>query len=50
MPTRKPRRLVLRSPAAKTSEILDVHMTAELLTASTDTVYRFETAPGAQTS
>ena len=38
MRTRKPRKLVLRSPAAKT-EILDVHMTAELLTVSTDTVY-----------
>jgi excisionase family DNA binding protein len=36
---RKPRHVVLRSPAAKTSEILDVHMTAELLTVSTDTVY-----------
>ena len=39
MPTRKPRKLVLRSPAAKGSEILDVHMTAELLTVSADTVY-----------
>jgi putative SOS response-associated peptidase YedK len=27
MPTRKPRKLVLRSPAAKVSEILDVHIT-----------------------
>jgi excisionase family DNA binding protein len=39
MPTRKPRNLILRSPAAKVSEILDVHMTAELLTVSPDTVY-----------
>ena len=39
MPTRKPRKLVLRSHVVKTSEILDVHMTAELLTVSTDTVY-----------
>jgi excisionase family DNA binding protein len=39
MPTRKPRTLVLRSPAAKVSEILDVHMTAELLTVSPDTIY-----------
>jgi excisionase family DNA binding protein len=39
VPTKKPRSLVLRSPAAKTSEILDVHMTAELLTVSADTVY-----------
>jgi excisionase family DNA binding protein len=39
VPTRKPRKLVLRSPLAKGSEILDVHMTAELLTVSTDTVY-----------
>ena len=39
MPTRKPQKLVLRSPAAKTSEILDVHMTAELLTVSPDTIY-----------
>jgi hypothetical protein len=39
MPTRKPRKLVLRSPTSKTSEILDVHMTAELLTVSPDTVY-----------
>lgn len=39
MPTRKPRKLVLRSSAAKTSEILDVHMTAELLTVSPDTIY-----------
>jgi excisionase family DNA binding protein len=30
---------VLRSPAAKTSDILDVHMTAELLTVSPDMVY-----------
>jgi excisionase family DNA binding protein len=39
MPTRKPRRLVLRFPTAKASEILDVHMTAELLSVSPDTVY-----------
>jgi excisionase family DNA binding protein len=39
MPTRKPRKLVLRSPTSKTSEILDVHMTAELLTVSPDTIY-----------
>jgi excisionase family DNA binding protein len=39
MPTRKPRKLVLRSPVAKVSEILDVHMTAELLTVSPDTIY-----------
>jgi excisionase family DNA binding protein len=39
MPTRKPRKLVLRSPVAKVTEILDVHMTAELLTVSPDTVY-----------
>jgi excisionase family DNA binding protein len=39
MPTRKPRKLVLRSPIAKVPEILDVHMTAELLTVSPDTVY-----------
>jgi excisionase family DNA binding protein len=39
MPTRKPRKLVLRSPVAKVSEILDVHMTAEFLTVSPDTVY-----------
>jgi excisionase family DNA binding protein len=39
VPTRKPRKLMLRSPALKGSEILDVHMTAELLTVSTDTVY-----------
>jgi excisionase family DNA binding protein len=39
MPTRTPRPLVLRSPAAKASEILDVHMTTELLTVSVDTVY-----------
>lgn len=38
MPTRKPKKLVLRSPT-KTSEILDVHMTAELLTVSPDTIY-----------
>jgi excisionase family DNA binding protein len=30
---------VLRSPVAKVSEILDVHMTAELLTVSPATVY-----------
>jgi excisionase family DNA binding protein len=39
MPTRKPRKLVLRSPIPKVSEILDVHMTAELLTVSPDTIY-----------
>jgi predicted DNA-binding transcriptional regulator AlpA len=39
MPTRNPKKLVLRSPAAKVSEILDVHMTAELLTVSPDTIY-----------
>jgi len=39
MPTRKPRKLVLRSPTSKTSEILDVHMTVELLTVSPDTIY-----------
>jgi excisionase family DNA binding protein len=39
MPTRKPRTLVLRSPTSKASEILDVHMTAELLTVSPDTIY-----------
>ena len=39
MPTRKPRTLVLSSPASKTSKILDVHMTAELLTVSPDTIY-----------
>ena len=39
MPARKHRTLVLRSPALKGSDILDVHMTAELLTVSTDTVY-----------
>jgi excisionase family DNA binding protein len=36
---RKPKTLVLHSPAAKGSEILDVHMTAELLTVSPDTEY-----------
>ena len=39
MPTRKPRKLVLRFPAPKASKILDVHMKAELLTVSPDTVY-----------
>jgi excisionase family DNA binding protein len=39
MPTRKPRKLVLRSTIVKTSEILDVHMTAKLLTVSPDTIY-----------
>jgi hypothetical protein len=39
VPTRKLRTLVLRSPAAKTKEILEVHMTADLLTISSYTVY-----------
>jgi excisionase family DNA binding protein len=39
VPTRKPRRLGLHSPTTKASEILDVHMTAELLTVSPDTIY-----------
>lgn len=39
VPTRTPRKLVRRSPLANGSEILDVPMTAELLTVSTDTVY-----------
>jgi hypothetical protein len=39
MPTRKPRKLVLRSPIAKLSAVLDVYMTGELLSVSPDTVY-----------
>jgi excisionase family DNA binding protein len=39
MPTRKPRKLVLRSPIAKVSAVLDVYMTAKLLSVSPDTVY-----------
>jgi hypothetical protein len=39
MPARKPRNHTSRSPASKVPEILDVHMTAELLTVSTATVY-----------
>jgi len=39
MPTRKPRKRPTQSPLAKAPEILDAHLTAELLTVSLDTVY-----------
>jgi hypothetical protein len=45
MPTRKLGKLVLRSPAAKVSEILDVPTTAEPLTVSPDPISDLFTAP-----
>ena len=39
MPAERPRTRVTASPAPQTAEILDVHMTAALLTVSPDTVY-----------
>jgi excisionase family DNA binding protein len=39
MPTGRPRTRHTTSPSSQTAEILDVHMTAELLTVSPDTVY-----------
>jgi PAS domain S-box-containing protein/excisionase family DNA binding protein len=39
MPTRRPRTRLTASPSPQAAEILDVHMTAELLTVSPDTVY-----------
>jgi PAS domain S-box-containing protein/excisionase family DNA binding protein len=39
MPTRRPRTRLTASPAPHAAEILDVYMTAELLTVSPDTVY-----------
>src|SRR5688500_6491600 len=39
MPTRYPRPRPTASPAPQAAEILDVHMTAELLTVSPDTIY-----------
>jgi two-component system, sensor histidine kinase PdtaS len=39
MPAKRPRTRFTASPAPQTAEILDVHMTAELLTVSPDTVY-----------
>lgn len=39
MPTRRPRTRPTASPAPQAAEILDVHMMAELLTVSPDTIY-----------
>ena len=39
MPTRRPHTRLIASPSPQVAEILDVHMTAELLTVSPDTVY-----------
>jgi excisionase family DNA binding protein len=39
MPTPKPRKRVSRPAPQRPSEVLDVHMTARLLTVSPDTVY-----------
>jgi excisionase family DNA binding protein len=39
MPTRRPRTRPTASPSPQAAEILDVHITAELLTVSPDTVY-----------
>jgi excisionase family DNA binding protein len=39
MPAKRPHTRFTASPAPQTAEILDVHMTAELLTVSPDTVY-----------
>jgi PAS domain S-box-containing protein/excisionase family DNA binding protein len=39
MPTRRPHTHLTASPSPQGAEILDVHMTAELLTVSPDTVY-----------
>jgi two-component system, sensor histidine kinase PdtaS len=39
MPTRRPHTRLTASPSPQAAEILDVHMTAELLTVSPDTVY-----------
>jgi excisionase family DNA binding protein len=39
MPTRRPRTRLTASPSPQAAEILDVHMTAELLTVSLDMTY-----------
>jgi excisionase family DNA binding protein len=39
MPARKPRKQVTSSGPQRSTEVLDVQMTAQLLTVSTDTVY-----------